>query len=1837
MLSIEIKLDNWKKKLLDLGKRNRLINYKETKRSNLNILVPQYDILFDKIVNDESTLVFSYPVNYIHEENDEEELRTKVISGDIETDRNIKEQQQTLKSLRDKARTVMEEQGVNVLYLSFGFLNWSENENKLNNMISPLILVPVNIVMDSITDPYKISIHEDEIVVNPTLVFKLDNDFGIKLPEFDFQIERVNDYLDKITKLVNRSGWTVDRKVSLSLLSFLKINMYYDLNNHSEVIKNNSLIKAFAGDNSEIKDVPDYLHDYNHDYLDRPIDIFQVVDADSSQQDAVILSKKGVSFVLQGPPGTGKSQTITNIISEALADGKKVLFVSEKMAALEVVHKRLSGAGLSDFCLILHSHKANKKQVLKSLEKTLKLDKVHIREEAIFQLDKLHKEREKLNDYCTQLHQKYFPIGKSIYQANAILAKHLNTPDVMFSFENIQDITPQMFGDYSYLVSEFATTKSKMKTDYENNAWRGCKIDRLSFRILQDIELNLNKLMPEITDLENKCIKISCDFKITNEICINQLLIYSEIFGFLGEAPNIPKEWLDNKNLEDLISKANDLFTLKKEYEDLNKYINNKYHNSIFEIDAIKIKNDIFESTKKLNLILNDDKFTNEERIYIKSNQLIELSMKFRNTIEKLRIDSKKICDEFSLDYPKTLNEISKLLNMLDDFSKHILPKGSWFEGELKDKQMKLLCETIDISNCIEKIRYELFETYEKQIVNVDYKKILKRFKTEYTSFFKIFKSNYRSDCKEIKSLKITPTKKITDIEIIELLSKLRILDEKLDWFNTNHDELIEMLGGNFEGLESNFDLILESINAFENIMSYFNGEIPEIIKNYLIEGKSSNLFLDERKALNDLLSNELIMDYIETLNYKLDNNFDITIDTLFKTCNELIIVLNLYNSSLDILRSFLIEDKNILTYKEDICKLSRIMIIENEIRVQNELLKNQYKFLYCGINTDWEEVTSSLIWTAKFVEYIKELKLPKEFIELVVSNNFNEILKERSKYLYEKNNIIEDELNKFNDLFDSEYSVKSMKITELKNKIECCNNNLSGIEEWLDFRNAYKNCESAGLGTFIDEVLDNKIDESKILDVFTKRFYKLWLDDVLPKCPAVYNFRTANQEETIRKFNSLDIEQLHISRLRIQEKIISSLPDVNKITSALDEVGILKRELSKQKKIMPIRKLFTQIPTLLPRLKPCLMMSPLSVSLFLQSDSYNFDIVIFDEASQICTENAIGAIMRAKQVVIAGDTKQLPPTNFFNSSISDGDYDSESEYDDSIAYESILDEAVTVLPEKSLKWHYRSKHEHLIAFSNYKFYNQSLITFPSNVDSIPNNGVEYIFVENGIYDRSIKRNNINEAKKIAELVFNHIETQPNRSLGIITFSEAQQQAVENAVRNLRISNPSYEEYFNEDKDEAFFIKNLENVQGDERDTIIFSIGYAKDSHGVMYMNFGPLSREGGYRRLNVAITRAKYNVKLVGSIHPTDIKLENTNSEGVRMLRSYIEFAINGPRILYEEAKHNNSVNFDSPFEEAVYDFLVEKGFNVSTQVGCSGYRIDLAVKHPTLDGIFVLGVECDGASYHSSRTARERDRLRQTVLEDIGWKIHRVWSTDWIKDPLREGTRLLEAINHSVINYKDRLISKTISNSKDLDNTLMENKYLLNNRLSDIEIFNNESTHFGFEQYIESDIYSISQIDYGIEDSCNVVKYIIDTEFPIHIDLLCKRIAPLFGNQKATSRIRNNVEYTLDKIKNKIIRKNNFLYPINYNKIIPKVANKDKAARNINYISLDEICEAMLLVIEQSVGIQKENLYQIIAKEYGFNRMGPNITSRFDEAFNILKKDNKIKIIENRLSIRN
>lgn len=1682
MVDLNIKLDTWKNRLLDMGKRNQLLNYRDTRRSNLRIRVPGIFDLWENFVVKEQPLAFPFAEKE-RQISLWEEGPDSSAGLSVQTNQSSREQQRTLRNIRDKAKTFMEEQGINVLYLSFGFLRWSESDDSKIWLDSPLVLVPVSLSWESITAPFVLSLHEDETIVNPTLSYKLDSDFGIKLPEFNAE-DGLSTYFARVFQLVAVNGWEVLSEVSLGLLSFLKINMYRDLENHREAILQNPIVRALGGDVAAVLHDLSAVDHVDHDNNVAPEHIFQVVDADSSQQDAILCAKQGYSFVLQGPPGTGKSQTITNIIAECLADGKKVLFVSEKMAALEVVHKRLKEAELSDFCLILHSHKANKKDTLSQLGSVLSLagQKAALSDAAYLRLEQLVADRKMLNDYASAIFTVIEPLHRTLYDVAGILAGLTDCADVIFPIEKIRQVTPQIYAGYINGLSRFADIVSSLHTDYRDNPWYGADVEYLSNELRHDILARLERLVPLMTEIGGFVYEAMSMLSIFAELSYANWVQTVMILDLAGKSPKVPLFWLTSEGETERLAieiekyeKAQEVFLAHRE-----KILN--LHLELLEKDGA----DIFADPSGLAVSSDIDAQMKAIRSYLLSSWPCYAIW-------------------------------SKLPNM--------------------STAMSLYTSAEEQIGAYTDIRRKISQNYENEVFSIDFNAMYLRFKAEYNSVFKFLKSQYWSDKKLVQCLSRERRKKLSDDEIFELLERLRRMAELKTWMEENNALLCDIFGELYRAENTDFDELKRYLDSYALIQS--------------------------------------CLEYLDNL-------------------------------------------KTAVT----------------QIEAQDALLRQRYGSLYSGIETDWNIVRNAIDWVTEFRDVIDGKDgYGEAFLRCICSSDEKiELCRVYGNCIRQRMEGVAPDIDWFLNLFQASDEWRNMPVSALANRLTECKNHLAALEEWIDFRTARNQCRTLGLQDYVRQVELQQIEPRFIVPVFQKRFFRLWLDSVLPEYSVVANFRRKIQESVIQEFGQLDKLQFTIARFRIRTKLINSLPSMDHFMSGVDEISTLKRELNKQRRIMPIRLLFKAIPNLVLALKPCLMMSPLSVSLFLESDAFRFDTVIFDEASQICTENAIGAILRGKQVIIAGDSKQLPPTSFFTAAISDGDFDGESEdekeYDDSSSYESVLDEAA-LLPERTLRWHYRSRHEHLIAFSNTKIYKGNLITFPSNVDRAPDIGVEYIYVSSGRYDRGGHKGNVVEAERVADLVFKHFRQFPNRSLGVIAFGEVQQLAIDTAIRRRRIEDQIYEHFFDESRQEAFFIKNLENVQGDERDTIIFSIGYARDTSGVMRMNFGPLSRSGGERRLNVAITRAKYNVKLVGSILPADIDIERVSADGPKLLRGYIDFAMNGSCALQNEIMVSDSVQHDSPFEAAVYHYLDRKGYRLTTQVGCSGYRIDMAVKHPTLSGRYVIGIECDGAAYHSARTARERDRLRQDILESMGWRIYRIWSTDWIKDPITEGQRLTEAVEEAVHSYTEMVPDAQESTEEaEALSDMIEPLMIVDEKPASAEDIANI---YGFDEFVATDFSILPKDISGNPRLEDCIGLLLQNEYPIHYELLCQKLNPLLGHGKTTSIVRRNVDYALQSMKEQVVRKGDFFYPADYDSVPARQAN----GRNIKHISADELAAAMLRVLGKCIGTTRTALIEETTRALGFHHCGTNIAKAMNEAFDRLIEEGQIREMDGKIQV--
>lgn len=574
---------------------------------------------------------------------------------------------------------------------------------------------------------------------------------------------------------------------------------------------------------------------------------------------------------------------------------------------------------------------------------------------------------------------------------------------------------------------------------------------------------------------------------------------------------------------------------------------------------------------------------------------------------------------------------------------------------------------------------------------------------------------------------------------------------------------------------------------------------------------------------------------------------------------------------------------------------------------------------------------------------------------------------------------------------FDTELPLETMLST-----IDQLIDSESKFKSWCEWLAAKEAAEAFQLTNLTAGLEARSILSGDAEDQVLTAFSRWVAPQLIDASDDLRQFKASNHEMLIHEFREIDEEVARATGDYVAAIAAQSIPDPFAKDSP-EEFGVLARELQKKTRHKPVRSLFGEMGSRLLELCPCMMMSPLSVAQFLPSNFNGFDLVVFDEASQMTTWDSVGAIARGKNVIVVGDPKQMPPTSFFSGAV---DVDNPDEED----LESILDQALAArLPHLRLKGHYRSRHETLIAFSNSKYYDNSLLTYPSA--DTKESAVSLHRVE-GVYSKGKGRNNPIEAASVVNEIVKRL-TDPVRrhqSIGVVTLNTEQQRTVEDLLDDARRKYPEIEQYFKStDTYDGVFVKNLESVQGDERDIIILSLSYGPTEAGgrTMSMNFGPLNKSGGERRLNVAITRATSEVLVFSSFDSSMIDLSRSSALAVEHLKHYLEFAEKGPIALAEQSTAAYGVDqFDSDFEQAVAWALREKGWNVQTQIGVSKFRVDLGVIHPDFPGVYLAGIECDGATYHGSPSARDRDRVRHGVLENLGWRLVRLWSTDYFQD---------------------------------------------------------------------------------------------------------------------------------------------------------------------------------------------------------------------------------------------
>ncbi|WP_316839083.1 DUF3320 domain-containing protein [Pedobacter gandavensis] len=770
---------------------------------------------------------------------------------------------------------------------------------------------------------------------------------------------------------------------------------------------------------------------------------------------------------------------------------------------------------------------------------------------------------------------------------------------------------------------------------------------------------------------------------------------------------------------------------------------------------------------------------------------------------------------------------------------------------------------------------------------------------------------------------------------------------------------------------------------------------------------------------------------------------------------------------------------------------------------------------------------------------------------------------------------------------------------------------NIDDLKDWYSWCLVRQQAIVEGLQALIAPYENGSIPTSDLSTQFYNGFYKSAAEYIIEQNPALATFNGGLFEEKIKRFRLLSKDFEELTRKELYARLAAKIPSFTQEAVQSSEIGLLQRAIRNNGRAQSIRKIFDSIPNLLPRISPCMLMSPISVAQYFDADSVKFDLVIFDEASQMPTCEAVGAIARATNVIVVGDPKQMPPTNFFSTNNVDEDNIEKEDL------ESILDDCLALsMPSQHLLWHYRSKHESLIAFSNAKYYENKLLTFPSTDDIISK--VQFVPIK-GFYDKGKSRQNAAEAKAIVDEVIARLSDDQlsSKSIGIVTFSSVQQSLIEDLLTDVYRLRPDLERIALE-CEEPIFIKNLENVQGDERDVILFSVGYGPDENNNVSLNFGPINREGGWRRLNVAVSRARYEMKVFSTLTSDRIDLNRTSSEGVAGLKAFLAYAEKGKIALPIRSRVSHEQAFS--FEGVIAAEIAKHGFTVHAEVGCSEYKIDLAVVDPDHPEEYILAILTDGRNYHQANTSKDREIIQVEVLASLGWNIHKIWSAEWWEKPEKVINGILEAIRLAHEKRKNKAVEpvQTSSIIKESITSVFE------------DTLQSADTDRVMARPIQSSsvatVYQVAELkvngnapdeflsDGNREKIKAQILTVLEVESPISKNLLGKRVTSSWGIGRMTTRLTHHLQTLFDELE--LVSSSDLLKEVFWKKehhpegyTAYRTAGTDLQKRDAEDLPVIEVANGIQDILRNQISLPESELIREGARLFGYARVGTNV----------------------------
>lgn len=1559
--TLAARLEASRQELLDLGLRNPLLNFKLAKAHGVAVVGEEAAPAYDVLVRQGKTMYFqaaqaprqqaaATPTAAPGELAEQPvspailpepaalriaERQAALTDNKLQTAEPLATLERRLLNTYYAARTSLEEQGVNSLYLALGMLTWYEAASSPEPHQAPLVLVPVLLERGTAAERFKLRHTGAEVEGNLSLQAKLKASFGLLLPLPDLDEDgNLADYYTAVSEAIaGLPRWRVDiDRLALSFFSFGKFLLYRDLDPATWPAGNGLLdhpaIGALLGATTGFRDAAPSVSETAFLDTESPAaDLHQVLDADASQLLALLAVHEGRNLVIQGPPGTGKSQTIANLLAEAIGAGKKVLFVAEKMAALEVVKRRLDALGLGAACLELHSHKANKKTLHDELRQTLSLGRPAPAPLVADQMAQLPHYRQALNDYAQAVNA---PIGHSRRTAQ------------------------QLAGELLQLNEE-----------------RGpVALPRIAFARLH------TWTDADAAHAEAVAARLQATLQKTG-VPKNLLFWGSELTVLLPAAQDALAAYL---------------------------------------LDA-------------------------------------------QAAVQALETAAAALAQQVGLPIPQERTAAEALLPAARHAQVAPPLAGAAVADAAWAQQASRLTEVLHAGEAYAALRHQYAATLLPEAWSQQFLAERAALLAYGHKWWKWLSGDYRRARQRLQAIWQTtlPDEATAVVTVLDAIHAASRHQQTLAEATALAGPLF---GASWQGLRSDWPA-LRRVADYLTLTHQRIGrhELPAALLGYLAQAAGAEAVARPLAALETALARQrtTVQALADALRLNEARRFGSNGRLQFQPFDVQLATLRGWAADLPALR----------------------------------------------LVTEWNNVAASVQ-----TEQLSELRLL--------------------------------------------------------------------AESWPE---AHRFLAGAVRQTWLEYLQTSAYEQQ----------------------PALRQFERAGHEELATRFRQADRDSLYHHRVRAMQHHHAHLPN----PQAGGQMLVIKNEFAKKSRHLPLRKLMLEAGRAVQAIKPVFMMSPLSVASFLPPGAVEFDLVIFDEASQVKPVDALGAVARGRQLVVVGDSKQLPPTSFFDSLTGMGEAADEENVTADI--QSILELCkARQMPERMLRWHYRSRHESLIAASNHLFYDDKLVIFPSPGGQ-EQPGLGYHHLPDTYYERGTTRTNPAEAAAVAEAVLHHARTAPHRTLGVVAFSTAQRQAILEALESRRKQHPATEAFFNRHAHEPFFVKNLENVQGDERDVILISIGYGRAQDGSLTMSFGPLNGEGGERRLNVLITRAKHHCAVFTNLTAEDFDLTRTQAKGVAALKTFLSFAQHGR--LPQPAQPARQR--EAPFEEAVQRALTARGYHLRPHLGSPEFHLELAVVDPDQPDRYVLGIVCDGAMYQSARSARDRDRLRQQALEAVGWRLHRIWSTDWFRDPAQATDRAVAAIEDA-----RRLAALAQAEAPEVEAPKAEESAAETSPTPAGSLAREAPAALGRTAAVP---YQVAQLPAAIRQHelhqhptgrlAAWVAEVVAVESPVHADEVTRRLASATGATQVGSRIRARVAEAIGLAAKlgSIRPQGDFLWtptmpaggaPLRDRTALPVVSRKP------GFIAPEELAAAVLSVVRDSFALDRAAVALPATRLLGFGR---------------------------------